>query len=423
MGNILTDAVNAFYLIKGQHIETANACAHSLIGAVTNNKIILATPLGDLTADGMFVIVGKSGTIKSIPMKRVYNMARRLNFEIPSIMTVAALRDYFALKNKDHKYVHSNNGLMYWDEMSARFTDAQKLDYMTGTIEAISCIYDHRLDTTYLKSEHRVARPRDPYVAMLGAMVPSALPNIPPFFWSQGIAGRINWTYVPEEKKEPVNWKDFRNRKKADSELSIFEINLKTLKHLCEHLKKPIITTVDADANDAIMEFQQQMDDEWLSRAKGNMFSWDEAYLSRLAEMAGKSALRHALGRYFSENSNLKNFEFVNGEDMKYGINQTKKSRLDLEYMYINIKEEGVKQFDPKSRIIRAIVNAKNQMLHLSQWKLDSSTSDPGTFIKYVNELVRDGKVKRVDKSTITDENEKNRLRTNTVAKIYTWVK
>jgi len=453
--NLLDLGLDAFYLNESVDVACAQFAANSLLGSIIVDKLIFKTPFGNrkITADGMFVIIGQSGTEKTTPIEEAERISKQLRFDIPAVFTVESLRDYFSKHQTQDgvnpqtgesttielpEYEFDNFGLIYWDEMSQQFSDAQKKTYMSGTIEAMASVYNHHLKSTYLKGEGVVKRSRPMYISMIGSMVPAFLKDVPNTFWSQGLAGRINWKYIDPMDYEinKGDWNDFSHETRARHYLARYQKALKIILDNMSNLNpEEINVQVDEEANTIIKQFKEKCESVWQSRAVGNDFGWEHAYLKRLPEMAAKSAFRRAIGRHFmlmyqwdassqewvkkEDGKTWADFKYITKDDMEYGKKHAMRSKKDIEDMFIKLKAHVAKDKSPQSRMMAALLEAPNRMLTSEQWRLNAAIS-PNVFTKYKKKLLVNKKVMRVNKAAITDLEEKIRLGVGTSSKVYT---
>jgi hypothetical protein len=416
-------------------INMAYACAHALLGSVTWDKIFLRTHKGDLSADIMVMVLATSGAGKTLAYKPVKEIVKNMGLLIPATFTTESLSDYFAQRNieKDEngepmsdedgkpvygEHIHPNYGLIPWDEASKHFSESRAKKHMSGIIELLSAVYNHSFDSSYYKSYAEIEFPQDPYVSLLGNMVSEYFTNIPAYFFVQGIAGRIHWVYVeprrPKTLEEQADWNNTENYQKGQKELKEIEKQLNELNDGLRNLSKPIILKLNDEANTLIREFKVETELESFSNYKNNESGVDYQYLNRLPEMAAKAALRYAIADNIDDVEKLKE---INKEQMKRGIDFARKSNEALQVLFtLNNRGSGISK---KLKAYTALFKAENGMLTNSQWRKASGISSPNTFQKITEQLIEDGSVKTVDKSTITDEDEKDRLKVGTPSKVY----
>jgi hypothetical protein len=293
----------------------------------------LKTPLGKLSADGMFLTVAPSGIGKTLPMIRAHRISRNLGIIIPSKFTTESLAQYFYAKN-DEGYLHNNYGIIFWDEASKYFSESANKKYLDGIIEAMSSIYNHLIPTEYYKTTES-GQPQDPYVSMIGNMVPQYLDKIPEYFWFQGLAGRITWRYIiPNKPKPEGSWLEFKISDTSSKNLYQFEEILKNIKNSIDGLERPIIVHVSEEADKLIQDFRYDIEMDWYNQYLTNPIDIRYAYKKRMTELLGKTSLRIALGRFIGEKDTLKGFDSIGKEDVILGLKIIKQSNDDLHQIF-----------------------------------------------------------------------------------------
>lgn len=405
----------------------AYACAHALLGSVTGDKVFLRTHKGDLSADIMVMVLATSGAGKTLAYKPVKEIVKNMDLLIPATFTTESLSDYFVqreilddnnIETSYGEYIHPNYGLIPWDEASKHFSESKTKKHMSGVIELLSAVYNHTFDSYYYKSYGETEEPQNPYVSLLGNMVTEYFTNIPDYFFVQGIAGRIHWVYVepirPKTVEEQADWNNTGNYQKGQKELKEIEKQLNKLNDDLRNLPEPLILKVNDEANELIKDFKAETEFESFSNYKNNESGSDYQYLNRLPEMASKAALRYAIADNIE---NVEKLKEINKEQMKRGIGFARKSNEALQVLFtLNNRGSGISK---KLKAYTALFKAENGMLTNSQWRKASGISSPNTFQKITEQLIEDGSVKTVDKSTITDEDEKDRLKVGTPSKVY----
>jgi hypothetical protein len=418
-------------------VALAYTSAHTFIGSVTGDKIFVRTYKGDLSADIMSIPIAESGTDKTGAHDPVENTIKEMELLIPANFTTESLPFYFdkkkykTVEGKDGKkekvedgYFYKNYGLIAWDEASGQFAEAENKKHKAGTIELLSCVYNHKLKAAFLKDESRnVDDPQKPYISLLGNMVPIYFPKIPEKFFTQGIAGRIHWTYVPPQKPKPLDqqpdWNDLTNYNKSKNNLTDIKSKLIKLEKMLQKQEIPIIVLIDDEANILIKKFKYDTEVRWFTSLTHNPYGWDYQYFKRLAEMACKAALRYAIG---DNVENITKLKVINKGQMKRGIQFAIQSSKALEQLFTLRQGFTSTTQDPKTRMKRSIVNAKNRMLNNNQWRKASGISSPNEFQDLRTDLIKEGLVTEVNKQSITKQTEIDRLRVNTATKIYRWI-
>lgn len=429
--NFIDYVVNSLYLKDSEiNQDVAFASAHALIGSVTGNKIFVLTMKGKLSADIQSFTFGDSGSSKTMTLNVVREALIKLDIEIPSDFTKEGLIHWFSEKEKGDdgfetdKYKHKNYGSIIWDEASSIFSENKNKKYKTGVIELLSEIYDHYLKGI-LRKDHSLSdlKPQRPFISLFATMVTQYFPSIPEIFFVQGIAGRIHFVHVPPKEPKSLedepDWNEYSNLNTFHSKEKVIQDKLKQLrKNLSPY--KPIIIKIDGKANELIKKFSHICKTRWFTSAKYNPYGWDWQYYNRLPEMACKAALRYAIGRKIE---NIKKLKYITDYDMKRGIDFAKQSSIALQKLFTKRIGKTSKLNSPIARVRYALRNAHNQMLNSHQWKKASGISSPNHFQELRDEVIKEGFVVEVNKKTITDEKEQQRLGIKTRAKVFRWVK
>lgn len=364
MTNILNHGILGFSVVQDSDVILATHISHALLGGVINDKIFLKTPKGHLSCDGMFITVGNSGTEKSIPLMKAIRIARDLGIEIPSKFTTEGLSDYFSIK-KDGVYCYKPYGIIFWDEVSKYFSESITKQFLNGMIESMSCLYNHYIPKEYYKS-YQPNNPQNPYVSMIGNMVPQYIKEIPDYFWNQGLAGRILWRYITPSQPKKDSWRDFTYSDKSQEELNRFKEDLIKIKNELE-ISNAHIIFVDEESDGIIQDFKFKVETQWFENYFTNPFDINYAYKKRLTELLGKTALRIAVGRYYYEHNEFKGFKEIVKSDVELGIkiinqnmsdletifNLSEMSKLPKEEIYKNTKKNKVLDYIDKGYTVR----------------------------------------------------------------------
>jgi len=417
-------------------VDLSYTSAHTFIGSVTGDKIHVKTYKGPLSADILSMSIGESGDDKTTAHRPVEDTIEDMGLLIPANFTTESLPFYFDKKKykvvkkngKKEKvedgYLYNNYGLIPWDEASGQFAEAQTKKYKAGVIELLSSVYNHKVKTTFTKDDAKnVKNPQKPYISLMGNMVPKYFPEIPEIFFTQGTAGRIHWNYVqpkpPKPKEEQPDWNDLSKYDESETNLKQIKKKLYGLEAILQRQESPIIVLIDDDANKLIKDFRFKTEKRWFTSLTNNPYGWDFQYFKRLAEMACKAALRYAIGDNMDDITKL---EVINKDHMERGIKFAMQSSKALEKLF-TLKEGFNSKFqNPKIRMQRALISAKNKMLNNGQWQKASGVSSPNEFLELRKELIDGGQVIEVTKSSITVQGEIDRLRLKTRTKIYRWV-
>jgi hypothetical protein len=431
------DSTATTMLLKGDAIDyhLAFTSAHALIGSITGDKIFVKTYKGLLSADMMCLVISESGTDKTGTHGPIDEFLLKMGLSIPATFTTESLPFYFDKtvttkhKNEDDeeveetKYMYKNYGLIFWDEASGVFSEAENKKNKSGTIELLSSVYNHTFKRTFIKdSEKCVRNPQKPYISLLGNMVPWYFPDIPDLFFAQGTAGRIHWcfpdTKKPKEIEKQPDWNNYNNFDKYKSEFNEIENKIYDFNDELQALPEPLIVLIDDDANKLIKEFKHQTEVEWFSSLTENPYGWDWQYFKRLPEMACKAALRYAIGDNIDD---IKKLNCINKIQMQRGIDFASDSSDALQRLF-TLRNSRKSKCKPELRAMRALMDATNQMLNNQQWQKTTGITNNVSFQKIRDKLITDQKVVEINKDSITNDEEKIRLGTKNTVKIFKWV-
>jgi len=423
--------------------KMAEVCGHTLIGSVTGGEILVLDRDGYSSADLMSIIFGPSGSNKTRAFNPVIKALKQIGEQLVFPATFNKVSLPFMLSKRkvetDEKdapvldgfeevesdeYMYPNYGLIPWNEASSMFSDSKGSKPMFGAIELLSAIYDHRFDASFFKKDDAVTYSQFPYVSLLSNTVTDYFGHIPDDFYLQGTAGRLHWVHVKKIRPKPLDEQpalnDTSNIISSEEE---FEEITKQLKKLHDYLhnnrSNPIIVYTDDEASSLLQAFKHKIgDDAFFLYSNNLMGGKDSHYLHRLPEMAKKAALRY----YISDN--IENIEAIgkckiNKSQMERGIKFAEDSHNALQELFSR-KATPEKMSKPELAL-RALYNAKQNMLNTPQWQHDSHITNKNYFTKTKDKLLKQGKVIEVEKSSIIDEGERERLGADSPnMKIYT---
>ena len=428
--NNFIDKISRALKLKVDKVNTdlTYTSAHTLIGSVTGDKIYVSTHLGPLSPDILCMVVAESGTNKTLIHTPVYKSIKEMKLIIPAVFTTQSLPHYFAKRRvvdgEEFGYINPNYGLVFWNEASGQFAEAQTKEWRRGVIEMLSDIYDHTLKETYVKDEERcVINPQNPYISLLGNMVPKYFLNIPETFFAQGIAGRMHWCYIsaehPGKLEDEPDWNKLSNYNEYIDEFDTVNKRLVKLHSQLRDLKNSHRVLIDDNANKLIKEFSYKCKMEWYLGSQHNPFGWNWQYFKRLPEMGCKAALRYAIADNIDDINGLKN---ITGETMKRGIQFAKASSEALEKLFA-IRIGMASKISPFERACNALREANNGMLTNKQWQNNSGVTNNNDWQRLREDVISKGYAVEIDKSIIENEDEMSRLQVRTAAKIYKWIK
>jgi len=390
----------AFYP-KGGDLETAALITHALIGSVTRDMIVLPTDQPEpLTADQQVMIVGYSGSSKTIPFRQARKVARDIDIDFPSRFTVPSLGEYlFKLQRDDDgkvipgAYVNKPSGSMVMNEASAKFSESKSKDYMSGTIEVMSCLHDHMLPSEYYKNAS-YGIPQDPYISIIMNMVEDYVSNIPEYFWKQGLAGRILWRRILLKKPKRGSWLNTSHKKDTEEAFTEFRQNLQNIKKDIDRLSKPIKLELTEDADELIHDFRIKKLDMFEKFHHINPKGIHHHYLTRVTELLGKTALRFAISREYAKNNSIKDIKEVTKIDVEKGLTIVENSCKDLDNIFdfigldSDITKEDKKKRNKKDCIIRLMLKGHSFSVALNRTNRYPADNDVCT-----KEMLRDSEL------------------------------
>jgi len=373
-------------------LDVSYACATTLLNSVLP-KVRIKTRLGFLPLGEMNLIVGASGTSKTLPFKIVREVLKEfkvketkeeydidskgnvkknkdgslkkikklvnknLNMHLLERYTSEGIEGYFAAKvqrfNKETKqmvdtdeYLHEPYGTMVIDEISQLFKESSKKDYLTGAIEQMAQFYDMHLKATALASGVRI--PQEPYICLLGGTVPEFIPSLPDFIFAQGLAGRFHWIFIePKRDAPPLEIMDFPSYDKAKQGIGVYTTTLQKLLEL--NVSK------DFNPNDEIIpiritskasmmwrRYHNKKYGEWYINSVNNPYDYDWQFLRRLPEQALRLAGTYAVGRVTTLLINAKRYEDTAKE--KFNLVEIEEDDVHKSINRIDVYEKHLKR-------------------------------------------------------------------------------
>ncbi len=431
--NFMDKLVGAFYQMDPRMtIELAHVGARSLLSSCCPRVEIQDYYPRPLNISSLDLLLAESGDNKTMILETVRDTCKEFELLIMEDYSTEGLTNYFS-KLKDEKqpltgYENKPYGTMVIDEVSRVVIESQTKTHMAGVLEIISKLYDRRLPWKELVKESR--RPQEPIdVSILAATVPSTATMFPIHLFKQGFASRFNWTYVEPRPypEEDIPIYDFRHSIKVKQDLGLLSDKLRNLLDVCKNTKNYTINLEPSKEVEKVYnDYAREMHNTWLSELKTmpSRFHWQ--FYKRLAEMAIKEAGRFAIGRQIDIIINNKSFTGVkiNVGDLKRGIQSMRVNEKHLREV-ISIKADSMSEdtglIKPKTvtTMYWILLGLPNATATIGQWKTACKMEkSPSTFNKYKDDLINQGYVEYVDKDTITDPEERERLRVSTGNKI-----
>ena len=373
-------------------LDVSYACATTLLNSVLP-KVRIKTRLGYLPLGEMNLIVGASGTSKTLPFRIVrdvlkdlkvketeeeYDMDsknnikknkdgslkkikvlknKKLNMDLPERYTSEGIEGYFAAKvqrfNKETKqnedtneYQHVPYGTMVIDEISQMFKESSKKEYLAGSIEQLAQFYDMHLKATALSSGVRI--PQEPYICLIAGTVPEFIPNLPDFIFAQGLAGRFHWVFIePKKDAPPLEIMDFRSYTRAKTGVEAYKTTLQKLLEL--NVSKDFnsndeIIPIRISSKASIMwrRYHNKKYGEWYINSVNNPYDYDWQFLRRLPEQALRLAGTYAVGRVTTLLTNAKRNE--DSAKKKFSIVEVREDDIHKAINRIDVYEKHIKK-------------------------------------------------------------------------------
>jgi len=429
-------------------LDVAYICASNMLSSVLP-YVRIKTSIGDLPLNEMSIIIGASGTGKTLPFRIVKKFLRGVRILFPGRYTVEGVEAWFAnMRQEDvidergriigtqdtDEYLHPPYSSIVTDELSQAFKESKK-EHMTGSVELLSQIYDCELKGTALAGGERI--PQAPiYVTFLGATVPDFVPSLPEWVFKQGLAGRLYWKLIEPSVKD-FDIRDYVRRGKAKEKLNVYDASLKFLLNLNvkdNPNQNELYIKIEEDAGREWNRFRMFKENQWLQDSINypNDFTWQ--YKKRLHELVLKKAGLIAVARCVNDIMNMRGqgvkykpqdyFDIVSveKEDMIKAIDFVNQSEASLKKIMFMKKTGKVYLMGPRQALsevysaanpVDKLLKAPKMMLNAGQLYNACGISDMTTFQKYLNLAIKGGYVKTVHKSEIKDKKDRERLRAN----------
>ena len=428
----------------------ALACASTLVSSCVP-YVKIKTRLGPLPLAQMTLIIGPSGSTKTLPLRIVRKTLENLHLTLPERYTTEGIDERFSKKEQVRNddgdmidtpyYMYEPFGSMVIDEVSQTFKESAKKEYLSGAIEQLSQFFDQHLKQTALA--RGIRRPLEPYISVISATVPEFIPSLDDYFFQQGFAGRFHWYYIePSSSDTDLNIMDWRTYENATRDLKAYDATLKRLlnsnvpdredkdgnlnresrheRHIRE--RKTIGIKIDSKANDMWKKYKKHINKRYSVKSSyANANEIDFQYIARLPELVLRQAGIFAIGRCMDFIREKGNFDLVEiiSTDMENSINLIETYDKHLQKI-IKIKKTGEVYSMGTRRVryevyttnnpISCLLKAPNRMLNTKQLWEASKISDKTTFTKYLYQAVNQGEIKLINKDKIKSEEEKRRL-------------
>jgi len=421
------------------HFDVSLSCASTLLNSVLP-YVRIKTRLGYLPLAEMNLVIGASGTSKTMPFKIVKDVLTELGLKLPEKYTTEGIEAYFARRrmrdvlDRDGRVVRQEEtdeyenppyGTMVIDEISQMFKESKSKEYLSGSIEQMAQFYDMDLKSTALSA--RTRRPQSPYICLIAGTVPEAIIDLPKFIFSQGLAGRFHWIFIEPQKTAPeIEIMDYGRYKQART--GIMDVYYDTLKKLFElnvHPDfnpdlKPLEIRIDSKASKRWHLFHMEKYAEWYQQSINNPYGYDWQYLRRLPELVLRQAGTFAVGRGISSLKLAKKGKHT-GQDM-FNLIEITEGDINKAIERVDVYEKNLKKilrihitgivytmgtarakgevYNVDNLIVILLKNKRR--LNLKQLHDLSKISDYKTFTNYVNKGIRGGLMKKWNKKDIT---------------------
>jgi len=431
------------YIFKGVSPVWADACARTTLATVLSN-VRIAYAGRPLKLNEFNICIGPPGAIKSLPLDFCREIIDRVDqktkyaFILPSKFTSPAMIEHLSEVRKGtekkwpRQYKH-NHGTIFRDEFTALFKQARQVEYMMDMLEFLSELYDGTVQKKRTK-EHGLEQAPDVFVNMITATTYDFLSKVDDDFFIQGTGTRFLYSILDfkDIKIEGFERKHFLDTVLTDRNdmikmyanwlVDLYKI--KSLKNLfLEH-----------DAFKRWNAFNIKTRTAWLKLGQKDPMGWEYPYLVRLPEyalkLAGLYAISSGIDRLIRANEKNKT-KFIekfsiSEQDMIRAENKIRQHNANFKKL-VHLRKTLVGKWKPKSHtqyvytIVEVLKNMPNSMANYSQWfAMQTVCSSETTFQKYKMTAIMTGKVKEIDKTTITDKMEIKRLNINKPAtKIY----
>jgi len=416
--------------------DVAYACASASFSSCLPN-LRIGTSFGALPMNELSIIIGLSGTSKTVPIKQARRIGTNLGLILPEKFTVEGIEEYFSERvgKTNRAYRNEPYGFMVIDELGQLFGEVKKKDYMAGVVEELSQFHDGHLKATRLVRGGRI--PQDPiYVCVVGGTIPNTLSSLGKDFFTQGLAGRFNWCYIePQKDIEIGRFRDYKRFGKIES--AIFE-KMRTLQKLLHFSlygkdgnkrKDEVVIPISIKADEMCQKHFKECNNSWYDGYSNYPHGYNWQYLIRIPEMTLRQAGRNCIARNVDKIIEYEGVEFieVSDTDFEKALERTKATHKTIQYL-INYREQSLiherKSYNPRDiynfmNPYYQLMQAPKQMLNTQQlWKV-TGIKDYNSFKKYLGQAVAVGKIEMVDKATITDLAERIRLKVDTKATIW----
>jgi len=423
--------------------EWAQLLAISLLSTFLGEIQIVKKP--PVRMNLYILMIALSGTRKSLPIIHVIEkilkiVGKKLNkdFKLPTKSSVEGFIE--ELTENDQK-----EGLIIAHEFSGVFKKARETGYQSDALEFMSENYDG-IGYKRRTISHGKQELEDVYISILAATTPYFLKKMDEDFFIQGTGNRFLFNYfdiadfkVPSEDEDEM-LRDIRaifsskGYENYNIMIGQFADDL-VIMYKKLHGKDAVLKDLRLSTPAAIewRKFEIKSLRKW-KEVMTNVYNYKGQIINRYPLTALKLAGIFCISRNFWKIINAESKDdvedvLIETEDMKKAIRTVMKHHQHFE-MLMEIKEKGKHTVEVSVSVeeraytsLRSLMTFPNYMANQSQLsEKQDVTKSPNTLIGYLNVGLKKGWIEEVDKSTIEDSEEKERLNVKTRSKVYRWV-
>ena len=433
-------------IFKGINPLWAEACARATLATILDKVTIpyLGKPLA---LNEYNICIGPPGSIKSLPMdfcdEIILEADKRTNYNfiLPSKFSSASMIEHLSELRKGtekkwpRQYKHTH-GIIIRDEFTSLFKQSRKTDWAIDMLEFLSEMYDGKIRKKRTIERGEEKAPKEVYVNLLTATTFDFISKVDDDFFNQGTGTRFLYTVIEPDAIElkPFEWKHFHKGVAQDRQniINRFAGWLKELYKVTELQELQL----SYDAFKPWNDYNTMVKQKWLRLISKDPLNWEYPYLVRLPEYVLKLAGLYAISRQS---------EFIIRLKENDRLEQLKEIKIDIEDFYrakktIKLHHESFKKFiklraiitgrmRPISHmsivdsIVEVLGNTTDKCSNYSQWfAIQTVVSSEKTFYKYVLTAIASGRVLRLKRGQLTQE-QIDKYKINTSASLYKFVK
>lgn len=423
--------------------EWAQLLAISLLSTFLGDLQIVKKPPVKLNL--YVLMIASSGTRKSLPIihviQRILEKVGKKtgkDFKLPTKSSVEGfINDLVEKKQKE--------GIIISHEFSGVFKKSRQGGYQSDALEFMSENYD---GIGYDRStiSHGKQKLDDIYIGILACSTPYFLKQMDEDFFIQGTGNRFLYNYydvenfkIPSKDKKQME-KDIRKIfsfggydeyiKGIDSfadELFCLYKNVNGDKALLRHLKLSTQAAIEW------RKFEIRALEKW-KELLSDVYNWKGQIINRYPLTVLKLAGIYCISRNFkkiidAECKNDLEDVLIKSNDIERAINTMNthhkhfKQLLEIREKVIYTVSKNPVVSEKAFTALRSLLKFPNCMANQSQLRESQGvTSSPNTFQNYIDIGLEQGWIEEVDKSTIKDKKEMERLNVKSRAKIYCWI-